>query len=404
VQTEPSTGAIGQIVNVQIKLAQVHDLYGLDVACIVNPAILIGAEHVDGTVFKGDNSFFVDKGFQSDGHWNLAASLLKPSPVFEGNGTAFNLHYFVAGIGTTAITCQVMAVDANGFSVSITVENGEFSNESVEPIFTPEVTLVPPATTLPTPNSTSVPTALSVSQPNMVQGVVHFQARSDSSGIMLTLLSGGPTGAILGQTQTNSDGAFQFDNLMPGVYALQFLGEGHIQLIKTFSIAPEDVTRLQITLRTGDTNATLRCFGGGSSVARQRSRPHQHLAARGRDALRHVLADGFLHLVHLLLRLDEALRHRIAHQRVPMLLELDDFVVGQRQPHLLLMLEQIALFHDQLVLRFGFFVRHEGIDLLADGLKFRLIKNGLAKFERFLSEDGFVCRGLHNFLNLERVA
>jgi dockerin type I repeat protein/cohesin domain-containing protein len=254
IRTEPITAEIAQNINVHLELAQVRDLYGLDVTCVVNPSILIGAERVDGTVFKADNSFFVDRGFQADGRWNVAVSLLNPSPVFEGNGTAFNLRYIVVGMGTTPINCQVAAVNASGFSVPITIANGAFSNESVQPVFTPEVTLVPPTTALPTQNPIPVPTNMSVPQPNSVQGTVHFQARSDSSGIMLTLLSGGPTGAILGQTETGSDGAFQFNNLTPGVYSLQFMGKDHLQLVKTISVTAEEGMPLQIILRAGDTN------------------------------------------------------------------------------------------------------------------------------------------------------
>lgn len=264
VRSEPNTATLAQPVNVHIELTQVQNLYGLEMTCTVDPTVLIGTEHVDGTVFKAANSFFVDQGFQLDGHWNIAASLLSPAPVFAGDGTAFDLHYLVSGTGSTAINCQATAVNADGFTVPITVVNGTFANGSAPakalsaPAALSSITQAP-ALAMPNPASQSeATTQLSASQPNMVQGDVRYQAQPDSSGIKLTLLAGGTTGTPLGEAQTNSDGAFQFNDLKPGVYALQISGEGHLPIIKTFSVTETGATPLEITLRAGDTNGDQR--------------------------------------------------------------------------------------------------------------------------------------------------
>jgi hypothetical protein len=61
-------------------------------------------------------------------------------------------------------------------------------------------------------------------------------------------------GTVLGQTETNLDGTFQFDSLAEGDYVLQISREGYIPLIKTFSVVAERGSSLQVILRAGDTN------------------------------------------------------------------------------------------------------------------------------------------------------
>jgi Cohesin domain/Dockerin type I domain len=266
VHAKPANAGLAQPVTVDLELANTDRLYGLDARCTVNPAVLIGTQRTDGTVFNAANSFFVDAGFQTGGNWNVAVSLLNPAPAFAGSGTAFSLNYLVAGAGTTPIICEAMAVDVNGASLPLTVINGEFVGEAApQPTATllPSVTPVTPPPTLeptttltptiePTVEPTFTPTPTAIPQTGSAQGVVQLQARSDHAGITLTLLLGGTTG--VGQTITGPDGAFRFDNLVPGSYALQILTDGHLAAITSFEVPAEGLTLPLITLPAGDTN------------------------------------------------------------------------------------------------------------------------------------------------------
>ncbi|MBZ0289944.1 MAG: hypothetical protein K8I30_20135, partial [Anaerolineae bacterium] len=73
---QPDAANPGQTVSVSLNLSNVTNLYGLQTDCAVNPAILQGVSRADGDGFASANSFFVDTGYQADGHWMVAASRL----------------------------------------------------------------------------------------------------------------------------------------------------------------------------------------------------------------------------------------------------------------------------------------------------------------------------------------
>ncbi|MBL8155271.1 MAG: hypothetical protein JNM70_13890 [Anaerolineae bacterium] len=246
----------GETVSVQMNLIDAPSLYALQVHCAVNPAVLVGVERMDGAVFQGGNSYFVDGGFQADGHWMVAATLLNPAPAFAGSGTAFHLRYRVAGAGTTPIRCEALAVDADGYSVGLGVVGGSFSTDAVPQPTPVEPTPMPVVTPMPTPE----PTPIIVEPPpsGSAAGLVRLQARADHSGVLLTLLAGGPAGVTLGQIPTLADGSFRFDNLAPGSYAVQVYGEGYMALIKSFEVSSAGTVLPMITLRAGDTNGDQR--------------------------------------------------------------------------------------------------------------------------------------------------
>lgn len=247
---------VGETVLVRLNLVDAPSLYALQVQCVVDPAVLLGLERADGAVFQAANSYVVDGGFQPDGHWMLAATLLNPAPAFAGSGTAFTLRYRVAGAGTTPVQCEALAVDANGYSVGLGVFSGSFGTAATPPPIPVEPTLPPAATPIPT----AEPTPIIVDPPpsGSAQGLVRLQARTDHSGVLLTLLAGGPSGVTLGQVPTLPDGSFRFDNLAPGSYAVQIYGEGYMALIKSFDVSSAGTVLPAITLRAGDTNGDQR--------------------------------------------------------------------------------------------------------------------------------------------------
>src|SRR5690606_7594802 len=114
---------VGQSINVALKLYNVSNVYGIQSQCSVDTTILQGTTRTDGDGFNGDNSFFVDNGFQTDGKWVVAASRMQPNTPISGSATAFSLAYNVVGAGDGKLNCAVMAVDANGHDLEIEVIN-----------------------------------------------------------------------------------------------------------------------------------------------------------------------------------------------------------------------------------------------------------------------------------------
>jgi hypothetical protein len=123
----PATARPGDSVALNLNIADASNLYGIEVHCTVDPAILTGEARVDGTVFSSANSFFVDSGPGEAGRWSVAASRLNPAPAFAGEGTLFSLGYTAVSTGQTSITCDVLAVDSNGNALPLTVGSTDFT-------------------------------------------------------------------------------------------------------------------------------------------------------------------------------------------------------------------------------------------------------------------------------------
>ena len=265
VKVQPDAANPGQTVSVSLNLTNVVKLYGLQTDCAVNPAILQGVSHVDGDGFNSSTSFFVDTGYQTNGHWLVAASRLSPNPTINGNAVAFSLTYNVIGSGTSDIACTVLAVDDNGAVLPIQIVNGTFNGlvapQKLTPTFTPvpptaTYTPVPPTNTpeptatatLEPPTSTPVPNTLST-----ISGVVAYQNRADNAGIKVQILL---NGAAVVELVTNADGTYRFVGVPKGSYVVLASAPEHLELSYNVTV---DADGLSIdlgsgTLRAGDTD------------------------------------------------------------------------------------------------------------------------------------------------------
>ncbi len=111
----------------------------------------------------------------------------------------------------------------------------------------------------------------------------------------------------------------------------------------------------------------------------------------GRDAsgfkrFCNVFADRILHLVHLALCFHVILGHGVLEKIFAMFLKLGNFRVGQLRALLLFVLQVFAAFALGLILFLRVIVAVERIDALANGLKFGLLQQGLAKLLNFLGK------------------
>jgi hypothetical protein len=267
----PTDPVAGDILSVSIIARQIVGLYGLEAVCTVDPASVQAGALGASDIFTSANSFIVNGNYQATGSWSIAASLLNPAPSFDGTGTAFTLMYPLNAVSSFNITCQALAVDRNGqtltrstLTLSVAVGGPLVTPEpTIEPTIAPtgqptvEPTVVPPTVVPPTltpePTATVAPTQPPVS--GSVQGIVNFQRKTDHSGIMLTLLAGGPTGTTFAQGQTNADGSFRFDNVPAGAYALQIFGASHLSAVYSFTVDAAGITLRTVTLLAGDTDS-----------------------------------------------------------------------------------------------------------------------------------------------------
>lgn len=126
VEVVPAAAGVGQPVAVNIQLANAGNMYGVQVACAVNNVVLTGVSRADGDIFNGGNSTFTDSGFMGDGRWEITA---RSSAPYSGSGRAFTLNYTVRGKGTTAVNCNIHALNASGQAVWVSSQNGSFTGQ-----------------------------------------------------------------------------------------------------------------------------------------------------------------------------------------------------------------------------------------------------------------------------------
>lgn len=247
VDVEPPSAEPGQPVSVALRVANMAGLYGLQAQCSANAGIVTGVSRVDGDVFTGANSYFVDGGYQPDGSWMVAASLLQPNPAFAGNGTAFTLNYNVTNAGISNLTCAVLAVDANGDELPVEVINGALLvNEPPQPSPTEEPTTPPPPST---PVVTPEP-----AQPSTIIGAASYQNRPDNTGITVQLFAA--DNSLLAEVTTGPDGAYSFADVAIGAYTLRLSAPQHIGVSKVVAVEADGSTvdAGADRLMAGDTN------------------------------------------------------------------------------------------------------------------------------------------------------
>ncbi|MBL8155847.1 MAG: carboxypeptidase regulatory-like domain-containing protein, partial [Anaerolineae bacterium] len=224
-----------------------------------DPAVLSGTSRTDGEVFISGESFYVDSGYQADGHWQVAASRLNPAPGFTGDGTVFSLNYVVVGAGSSTITCEALAANIDGQKLELTVSGAVFYAEGVPaetstPEPTAEPTAVPPTPTeLPTHTATPVPVVETPAPvPGSVSGVVAYQDGGDAAGITVMLVSGQ---SVVGGVVTTADGMYTFSGITPGEYLLLADAPGYLAVAQMVQVVAEQGTSAPtMVLLAGDTD------------------------------------------------------------------------------------------------------------------------------------------------------
>jgi len=218
---EVTSGAntIGGTIAVNLMVVNVANVFGMDMTCTVNPVVLLGVNTTDADGFNASNSFIIDRGYQADGSWRIAASRLKPASAIAGNTLIITLNYLIINNGSSDINCNIVAVNSEGRDVPLTVipttiALGDMSSLTLTPLnaLTIEPTsVVPTETPIPTVQPTETPIPIAGS----VYGIVRYPGINEHSGITVVLFK---DGALFTQTITDAAGAYQFNQLQAGGY------------------------------------------------------------------------------------------------------------------------------------------------------------------------------------------
>jgi hypothetical protein len=250
VSVNPTNANPGERVEVDINVANLDGLYGFQTQCAVDPNVLVGTGHSDGTIFTSGTSFFVDNGFNA-GNWTVAASLLQPNAPFSGMGVAYKLIYTVQNAGSSLVECTVLAVDENGHDLPATIINGNFNGAPVV-----EPTVVEPTVEAPeiTPTLETPP----VSQLSTIVGVMAYQNRPVNAGITVQLVT---ADTILLSVTTDIDGHYIFTDVAIGNYGITAVGPETLQISKTVDVTADgemiDLGNLVLPAGDTDDNGTI---------------------------------------------------------------------------------------------------------------------------------------------------
>lgn len=219
---------------VNVRLIGVSGVYGLEAACTVDPQVLQGTALTKGDGFSDANSFYVDSGFQADGRWQVAASLLRPNTPLEGDHLAFTFNYDVLNSGDGQLACEALAVDEDGKALGIEVINGS-------------IIITPPSEPPPVVITEEPPVVLV----GAVVGQAAYQNRPDDAGITVKLV--GPNETAFMELVTGPDGTYAFPDIAVGEYVVQFHAPQHIPVVGSVVITNADETvEFQGELRAGD--------------------------------------------------------------------------------------------------------------------------------------------------------
>lgn len=246
---------VGSTITVNLALYGVTNLFGMDVTCSVNPVVLQGISATGGDGFNSSNSFIVDRGYQADGTWKLAASRLKPNQPITGSALAFSLNYTLVGAGLSPINCTLMGADPEGRDVPIIVLPTQLdlgmSSAGSSPTPLPVTPSAVPTSVLP-PTASSPATATPVPAPSSVSGVVRYPGATSHEGITAVLFR---DGQLFAQTTTDAAGAYRFENVPAGAYIAAIGAPQSLVIQRAVTVVDGQATTLpEDVLTMGDTD------------------------------------------------------------------------------------------------------------------------------------------------------
>ncbi len=204
----------GDTLDVRLTIRDASSLYGLQLNCTVDPAVLQFQE-----IRFGD--FFDDPlvGFNqinpAAGTWFGAITQKNPAPPVSGDGLVATLSFNVVAPGDMSVFCQPLAANRDGFELPISASGD------------------------PDPGSLWG-----------IKGNAKYPGRFDHSGI--TIIAERP---IERRVLTNGSGHFEINGLESGEYFLRVDARMHLPSCAAVTVSEDQMTSLvSVTLTGGDIN------------------------------------------------------------------------------------------------------------------------------------------------------
>ena len=206
----------GDVVQVKVSITAAAELYGLQVVCRVDPAVLAWQEAQFEDFFSapliGAKNMDVEAGI-----WMGADSQKNPAPALSGNGRFVTMTFEALAPGTSSIDCEPLASDRDGFELPITSVGNMITVSGVVP-----------------------------ESPRAIAGVVEYQGRSSHDNIWITAVS-----QVERSTQTTSDGHFEIDNLEGSDFVVRADADLYLPSCTTASAETGQMTDLPLALLVG---------------------------------------------------------------------------------------------------------------------------------------------------------
>jgi hypothetical protein len=207
----------GDEVSIDLNINGASSLYAAQTTCTVDPAVLHPLSGTFGPLFDPNNMLIaanqVDAGA---GTWTGAISLRSPATPISGGGLFSTIAYTASGAGTTAITCDPLLSDIDGFTEPV-VYTGI------------NVTVLPYAT---------------------LSGIAQFKGRLLHDGITVTA-----TGVVTKTASTNSAGNYTIIELREGPYQVNADASRYLPSCTTITLTSGQTATLPNTkLKGGDAN------------------------------------------------------------------------------------------------------------------------------------------------------
>ncbi len=207
----------GDSVAVDVIIQGANDCYATQAVCSVDPAMLEIQQGDFGDFFDAVNRLvLLNTVDAAAGTWLGVISQQNPAGPLSGDGTFVKINFKAVSPGTTAITCEPIISDRDGF-----VQTVSFSGA--------EITVIPFES---------------------LDGTVTYQGRLEQAGIDVTV-----TGPVTLSAVTDSEGAFTFDQLKAGDYEVKVDADGYVPRCTTITVVKgEALTLPATTLLGGDLN------------------------------------------------------------------------------------------------------------------------------------------------------
>jgi len=170
---EPSTvsACLGESFNVTVRLADIQNLYGLEVFLNWDPAVLravnvdtrLGVETFsDGVLHESSSSppIFIAENNLTSGEYRLAATAMSPAPSFSGSGNIVRITFEPIILGNSALDLESQLFDYPPLDrdprISFPIDHSTHDSFVTVETSTPEPSTKP--TPVPTPTTSASPT------------------------------------------------------------------------------------------------------------------------------------------------------------------------------------------------------------------------------------------------------